>query len=480
MSQEVIVIEAAKPAVKAPARARNWCFTLNNYSEGDVEFLTSFEPAPRYLLAGKERSVKGTPHLQGQVCFETLKALHQVKLILGPRYHLEITQDLAKSIGYCKKGSGTADAPVEPDWFERGSPPDTPAEKGKKEQDRWALALDAAQRGAFEEIAPQIQVCQARTLEYIHTKKLRETPLENTFEPMLWYYGETGSGKTRLARESNPKAYIKNMNKWWCAYNGQDVAIIDEVQPAHCTAELTGDFKRWSDHYPFNAEVKCSHIMARPRQLIVTSNYTIQECFPDPRDYLPIMRRFDQWEFAKGKEPVLTHARGTEPAKPDPGRSVTFVPTPLHKFDETENEEERLHRQEVVSAGLLKTETARHTSEVWGIKQHGLIQRQEDADNYARFQERNKKREEEKRAGTFRPPVLVSGPRTGRALSPAEEAFRAKRKVTYEDEEEVELVDLSGTLEAREALEMLGERCETPWPATQEMGCDEDDDEEEE
>ena len=59
-----------------------------------------------------------------------------------------------------------------------------------------------------------------------------------------------------------------------------------------------GDYlKIWADRYGFRGEVKQSSTVIRPKKIIVTSNYTPQELFPDPNVYQPIMRRFKLIEY---------------------------------------------------------------------------------------------------------------------------------------------------------------------------------------
>ena len=43
------------------------------------------------------------------------------------------------------------------------------------------------------------------------------------------------------------------LNKWWCGYNGEKYALIDDFEP-----DWTGKaaLKRWADRYPFQAEFK--------------------------------------------------------------------------------------------------------------------------------------------------------------------------------------------------------------------------------
>jgi hypothetical protein len=96
------------------SRFRNFCFTLNNYTDNDVEFLAKVEC--RYMCYGKEVGENGTPHLQGTVCFKNqiTFAVAKKRLCVDERIHVEATKALDKSIDYCQK---------EGNFIERGERP---------------------------------------------------------------------------------------------------------------------------------------------------------------------------------------------------------------------------------------------------------------------------------------------------------------------------------------------------------------------
>lgn len=102
-------------------KAKQWCFTLNNYTPADLDNLSSPpQEEVAYLIYGKEVGASGTPHLQGTVCFQSRKRLRQVIQIIG-QAHCSITRNLLQSIEYCKK---------EGDFFEFGNIPNQ--ESGKR------------------------------------------------------------------------------------------------------------------------------------------------------------------------------------------------------------------------------------------------------------------------------------------------------------------------------------------------------------
>lgn len=111
-----------------------------------------------------------------------------------------------------------------------------------------------------------------------------------------WYYGASGTGKSRTARQLHPNAYLKAANKWWDGYQGEDTVIIDDLDSSH--ACLAHHLKIWGDHYPFLAETKGGAIKIRPTSIIITSNLSIEQMWPyDLASSEPIFRRFPQRIF---------------------------------------------------------------------------------------------------------------------------------------------------------------------------------------
>lgn len=85
---------------KKSIRSRKWCLTLNNYTEHDIQSLSSYWD--KYII-GKEKGKEGTPHLQcyfektNAVAFSVLKKLF-------PRGHWEKSKGNRKAnIKYCSK-----------------------------------------------------------------------------------------------------------------------------------------------------------------------------------------------------------------------------------------------------------------------------------------------------------------------------------------------------------------------------------------
>lgn len=87
-----------------PNGRRRWCFTLNNYTNDDIERISNLPTdTVRYLIAGRETGESGTPHLQGFVSFVGQKTLAAAKALIGPTAHLEVCRNADASVEYCRK-----------------------------------------------------------------------------------------------------------------------------------------------------------------------------------------------------------------------------------------------------------------------------------------------------------------------------------------------------------------------------------------
>jgi len=256
-------------------RSRNWCFTLNNPIEEP-----SIPDIARYLVFGREKGESGTPHLQGFICYHNPVYFSRVQKFI-PQAHWEVAKgSFEQASAYCKKDG---------DFVEFGDPPITQKRKGEMNIERWDLARKACLEGRVDDIPSELYIKYYRTFQAIakdHPVKVNGLD-ETTGE---WFYGTTGTGKSRTARQLYPDAYLKGCNKWWDGYIGQDIVIIEDFDRVH--ACLGHHLKIWGDHYSFPAEVKGGQIVIRPKRIIITSNWRPEEIWQDSQTLDPILRRY--------------------------------------------------------------------------------------------------------------------------------------------------------------------------------------------
>jgi len=257
-------------------RSRGYCFTINNPTQIDDDNVDILVTKAIYVIVGKEVGESGTPHYQGYAWFQNALTFATVQRILT-RAHIEKAKaGPTENIAYCKK---------ENNFQEWGNPPSDTNQKRK-----WTEILQMARAGKLKEIEeqwPHIFLRYYKTLAtLVQPQHLILPSLENE-----WWYGPTGLGKSKELHEKYPGFYDKTLNKWWDGYRMEDVVVIEEWSPKN---EITTSFlKRWADHYPFTAEIKGGVMTGiRPKKIIVTSNFTMEECFLKSEDLLPLKRRF--------------------------------------------------------------------------------------------------------------------------------------------------------------------------------------------
>lgn len=86
------------------ARARRWCFTLNNPTAEQHDAITAFADTCVYLVFGRELApTTGTPHLQGFFILPTQRSRRQILQVIAG-LHLEPARGTsAQAADYCKK-----------------------------------------------------------------------------------------------------------------------------------------------------------------------------------------------------------------------------------------------------------------------------------------------------------------------------------------------------------------------------------------
>lgn len=317
-------------------QAKRYCFTLNNFTNDEETRLK--ELGCEWLIFGHEHTQgEGTPHLQGAICFYQKKSLCAIKKLF-PRMHIEVMRGAPQaSRDYCMKEDATG-------YFEKGICPANQRELGgQKTKQMWEDAVIAAREGRFDDIPKELWIKYRRSFQQEYDDHKKDADMNDFTDHdlkmhFLWLYGPTGTGKShtahRIAEEIAPgeQPYIKDLNKWWNGYSKQRVTIIEEADPKRCE-HLASYFKKWADKWAFTAECKGTVLPScRPEYIIVTSNYSIKQCFPEDNDYLPLERRFTEQYLPDRQHHVYwPETQGQqELAKNRPDSDFVGVESPAH------------------------------------------------------------------------------------------------------------------------------------------------------
>lgn len=272
-----------------PQRTRAWCFTINNHTDAEEASVKHAMEQARYGVYGREVGESGTPHLQGYIYFSNPRRFQGVKNLLGDRVHLEAARGTPEqNRNYCTKDG---------DFYETGEIPLGQAERGnaggRAEKRRWTDAFTAAKEGRLDDIPADILIRHYGSIKRIRSD-WQPLPEDEGTVTGVWFWGPPGTGKSHTARVEYPGAYIKNQNKWWDGYKGEDFVIIDDFD----SNALGHHLKIWADKYAFTAEVKGGSLRIRPKKIVITSNYTPREIFGADRSMCEaILRRFYVREF---------------------------------------------------------------------------------------------------------------------------------------------------------------------------------------
>lgn len=243
-----------------PIRSRNWCFTLNNYSQAEEYDIQGIEC--RYVTYGRETgSMCETPHLQGFICWDSQKTFTSVSKKLGSRCHIEpMKSTLAAAIAYCHK--------EDPAPYQNGDKPVTPSDKGQACKDLFKGVWLAAKEGRLDDIPEKLRIVHIRNIEHIREKYGASKPVCPEIELKDWQVelcdklaGEPdprkiliyvdhkgGAGKTTLSK------YL--INKFDGVEMYSSAASKDIACAVVCPKIALFDFARCNDNIPWNAVEK--------------------------------------------------------------------------------------------------------------------------------------------------------------------------------------------------------------------------------
>jgi hypothetical protein len=303
----------------APGRSSStrWCFTVNHPTDEDEEAVKNMVNRDECLQAtvGREVGESGTPHLQGFAVFIGEVQRATLERMLGGRAHLEVMRGTVRqNQTYCRKQGNL--------MIEKGGEGRPKNEEKKSKREMWAEVLAAAKAknpAEFQLLYPEHWMIRRNAVERIMIEaqgQRTEIWTGDLQTKNIWIWGAPGLGKSRWAAGQNPvpSVYKKNGNKWWDGFDPLthvQVTIEDWALNLEC---LAGHLKLWSDRYPFIGEVKGSSFLMEPGKwnLIVTSNYSIEECFNET-DRVAIRRRFAEIEMTAENKALIDVTRITPP-----------------------------------------------------------------------------------------------------------------------------------------------------------------------
>lgn len=264
-----------------PNGAKNWCFTLNNFTDNELEQIRQLDNIA-YLVIGKERGAEGTPHLQGYISFKSKRSLKSIKDATTNRMHLEIMRGTPEQASdYCKKDG---------DFEEHGT---LPQGRGTRtdiqhlhKRLREGATLDVIREEAFG-----LYLKYHKAIEKYAAAHQRARDWKTK---VIVYHGNTGTGKTRSVWDFHKKEdiYCHTSERWFDGYTGQKIALFDDFNGSEFKLSY---LLRLLDRYPMRVPIKGDYVQWAPEVIYITSNKNPTEWYTNAHDKhrAALMRRID-------------------------------------------------------------------------------------------------------------------------------------------------------------------------------------------
>lgn len=299
-ARQLASLAVAQGKGRMGSQSKSWLWTyFPQESEVLESFIETHAEKFTYIIAGEELCPSnGKRHFQGFVYCDHRMRLRTVKELFGEdSMHIgdeygKPCVDISKSIEYCKKDGK---------WIERGEPPKTGSSGGQKRA--WEGALEKARKGQvlsiFDERPDFVRYMDTF---YKYGAKFSRPENRNTLDN-FWIWGETGSGKSRYARElEGIKLYeVSEFGRFmWQNYDPSvhEAVLVDDVRYEDMSNHLRM-IKIICDHYSFQVETKggsLGHI--RPLRIYFTSLKCLKDCVPSDH-YDEFARRFKEIKLTK-------------------------------------------------------------------------------------------------------------------------------------------------------------------------------------
>ncbi len=240
--------------------ARAWTFTLNNFTESEVDKMKSLEC--NYIVFGKEIGENGTPHLQGCIRFSRTYRLSGLKKNISSKAHWEPCRDFEAAVNYCMKEDPE---PFIKDNRKQGQRTDLDlACETVKTSGIFGLARDdpamfVKYHGGFSKLATMFQ-----------------TP-RNDRPHITWIYGDTGTGKTRQVHDKEDSLFVAHAShQWWDGYRQQDAILIDDMRASWAPFNI---LLKILDRYQMQVQIKGGFVELNSPRIYITSQFPPHEVY---------------------------------------------------------------------------------------------------------------------------------------------------------------------------------------------------------
>lgn len=246
----------------------NYCFTINNYTDEDIQELHELieDKWVKYMIAGRETCpTTGTPHIQAYVELKDNIRFSTILNMLPKRAHVEIAGGTAEqNTKYCSKEENVI--------INFG----TPKQQGKR-TDLLGIAEKIKEGKSIKKLIEDGDIATQCGLQVTQTLLPYFEQTRNWKPEVIWIHGESGSGKSRLARTIAPNAYDKAVqNDWWQGYDAHEDVLFDDFRDSQINLV---EMLRILDRYPHEVNVKNGSRQLLAKRIIVTSIFPPEKMY---------------------------------------------------------------------------------------------------------------------------------------------------------------------------------------------------------
>lgn len=259
------------------SRAKRWFFTINNpTADDDARMAAVTQNDCAYAIWQLEEGESRTPHYQGFVVFESRVRRPHLQKLFSPRGRYEVARGtIAQCKTYCSKEPRLAPT------VEVGLLPDEDAPKQSDLRRATELVASGATLRSVAEELPAAYVRNYRGLASLHALLHKPPTRDNLC--VVWLYGKSGCGKSRLAHELGGDDYHSHsLSKWWDGYDGEKCIIFDDIRADSLGPNTFDQLLRILDRYPYRCEVKGGYASLRADRYVFT-------CVQAPRDVFSLI-----------------------------------------------------------------------------------------------------------------------------------------------------------------------------------------------
>lgn len=258
---------------------RKWFITINNYTDDDIIRARNEIQKCRYGIFGREIGEKNhIPHIHIWLHYKSTRKWGKFSKMF-PRANIQVGRGRDQDQIYIKKDNK----------FEEYGTPEKQGERSDLKKIKECVELGGNMNDILE-IAENYQGIKMGEIILKYKEKKRDI---NPNLEVIWYYGKSGTGKTRKVFEENENVFCPTTYKWWDGYDGEEIVLLDDWRPDWCSyKQLLG----LTDIYPFRVETKGGSRQVKYKRIYITSHLAPKDYYYglDDDDYYQLERRITE------------------------------------------------------------------------------------------------------------------------------------------------------------------------------------------